>query len=236
MSEAQKAKPEEAKIDPAEFAELMKTVNGMGHQLAIISKRNQELEAAAEVAATGGILPEEEQPVYEVLNPQGFNAPDSYFYPEGAQFVDLMGCLIPNDQFLPLNRAADERMDAYIKSLPGQVRTPPIDTIIEAAMKLRGMEGNRSEFSLAVMHEAIEIATRQGAKIQISDPITRPVKMSNVPLMTNSRLNGQMGAQSKPSTRYRGDGPAPADRMEPAMTNGRNELLGRFAPPRVRAG
>lgn len=235
MSEAQK-KTDEAKIDPAEFAELMKTVKGMSTQLAFLDQRNRELEAAAEQAATGGILPEEEQPVYEVLNPQGFNAPDSVFYPEGAQFVDLMGCLIPNDQFLPLNRAADERMDAYIKSLPGQVRTPPLDMVLEAAMQLRDMPGDRADYSLAVMQKAIEIATRQGAKIQITDPITRPVKMSNVPLMTNSRFNGQMGALSKPSTRYRGEGPGPGDRQEPAMTNGRSELLGRFAPPRVRAG
>lgn len=236
MSEAQKTKADEAKIDPAEFAELMKTVKGMSQQLAFLDQRNRELEAAAEIAATGGVLPEEEQPVYEVLNPQGFNAPDSVFYPEGAQFVDLMGCLIPNDQFLPLNRAAEERMDAYIRSLPGQVRTPPLDMVLQAAMQLRNMEGNSAEYSLAVMQKSIELATKAGAKIQISDPITRPVKMTNVPLMTNSRFNGQMGAQSRPATRYRGDGPAPADRQEPAMTNGRNELLGRFAPPRVRAG
>lgn len=230
----QPQKPEGAQqIDPAQFAELMVSVKNMGQQLAVLSQRNQELESAA----AGGVLPEEEQPVYEIINsPQGFFSADCVFYPEGAQFVDLTGSIIPNETFLPLNRAAERHMTAWLESLPSQTRTPPIDQILEAAMQLRNMEGDRSEFSLAVMHRAIDLATKQGSKISISEPITRPVKLTNVPMMTNSRFNGQDVGRSVSATRYRGEGPAPGDRAEPAMTNGRNELLGRFAPPRVRAG
>lgn len=236
MSEKAKgAESAEGAISPEQFKALMAQVNSMGQQLAVISQRNQELEEAAKFAETGGVLPEEEQPTYEVLNPQGFNAPDQ-FYPEGTRFTDIYGCLLPNDQFLPLNRAAEERMDAYLKSLPGQVRTPPLDFVLEAAHQLRNMEGTQAEFYLATAQQALELASKHGAKIQISDPITRPVKLSNIPLMTNSRINGVEPARAPAATRYRGEGAGPADRFEPAMTGNRTELLGRFAPPRVRAG
>lgn len=227
MSDNKKEAPQ---VSAEDFAELMAQVKQMGQQLALVSQRNQELEAAA----TGGILPMEDQPVYEIINsPQGFFSADCVFYPEGAQFVDLTGSIIPNETFLPLNRAAEIKMDQWLQSLPSQTRTPPIDHILEAAMQLRDHSGDRQSFFTDIMHKALDLAKQNGAKVSISDPITRPVKMSNVPLMTNSRFNGVQAAQSRPATRYRGEGAGPVDKAEPPMTGGRNELLGRFAPPRV---
>ena len=227
MSEAKK------EVSPEQFAELMAQVKAMGQQLAAVSRRNEELEAAA----TGGILPEEDQPAYEVINsPQGFFSPDCVFYPEGARFVDLTGSLIPNETFLPLNRAAEQRLLDWEQSLPSQTRTPPIDLILEAAMQLRDHTGDRQSFFTDIMKKSLDLASAAGARVQVSNPITRGVKQTDVPLMTNSRFNGQDRARSATMTRYRGEGAGPADKAEPAMTGGKNELLGRFAPPRVRAG
>lgn len=216
-----------------EVAELRAHMERMSRELEAIARRNRELE----VAATGAVLPPDDQPAYEIINcASGYFSPDCIFYPEGARFVDVTGSITPCEAFLPLNRPAEARMDAWLRSLPSQTRTPPIDLILESAMKLRPQEGgaemDRTEFFAAVMHDAIEAARKGGRSLPINQPITRPVKMDGVPLMTNSRLDGRLAAPSAPATRYLGEGPAPADKREPPVTS-RAELLGRNAPPRV---
>ena len=227
------SKPEEGSASAADLAELKALVHKMSKELAAVGQRNEELEKAA----TGGILPQEDQPVYEIINsPQGFFSPDCVFYPEGARFVDLTGSLSPNETFLPLNRAAEIKLDEWERSLPSQTRTPPIDLILEAAMQLRDHTGDRQSFFTDIMKKSLDLAAQQGKRVEVTNPITRGFKHNDVPLMTNSRFNGQDRARSVLSTRYLGEGAGPADKAEPAMTGGKNELLGRFAPPRVRAG
>ena len=215
-----------------DFGDLRAQVAEMGKQLALVVQRNKELEAAA----VGSVLPVEDRPVYEIVNSPGYFSPDCIYYPEGVQFIDLTGTITPCEAFLPLNRAAEERMDEWLRSLPSQTRTPPIDSIMEAAMTLRGIDGgdsmNRADYFTSVMHKALELAQQAGQRVEISQPITRPVKMDGVPLMTNSRINGRQNASGVAATKYLGEGPSAADKREPPMTS-KSDLLGRFAAPRV---
>lgn len=211
------------------LAEAMAAIAELRKELTVVVQRNQELEAAT----TGSVLPMEDQPVYEIVNAAGYFSPDCVFYPEGVQFVDLTGTIIPNEAMLPLNLAAEERMNAWLNSLPSATRTPPLENILQAAMEMRDFEGDRTSFFTAVLERAISGAKQHGKRLDISQPITRPVKHTDIPLMTHGRFNGRDLARPPQATRYRGQGPSPADRQQPATTNQREEMLGRFAAPRV---
>lgn len=208
-----------------DVAELKAMVLTMGQQLQELAARNQDLEAANEVILSGGVLPDDEQPRWEVINCQGYWSPDCVYWVEGSQFTDITGTIPPCENFLPLNRAAEERMDAWLKALPGQVKTPPIEFILESAMQLRDMNVERPEFYSAVLHRAIDLATSQGAKIDIGRQVTRPVKQSNVPLTTHGRFNGKEIAPPRGATRHYGNAPVPANKDVDAMTS-RSELIG----------
>ena len=64
----------------------------------------------------------------------------------------------PNHQWLPLNRAAGERYDAWLNSLPGMTKNLTLEEISEAAQAMRPREGEpqlaHSDWWAAVMRYA----------------------------------------------------------------------------------
>jgi hypothetical protein len=101
-----------------------------------LAARDQELaaerEANAELAAIAPMQPLADPPEYEILGPNSFFSKDCVLYPPGSVIRDTFGTIVPNEEMLPLNEAAEERMDAYLATLPGG-GTPPLDAVIEAA-------------------------------------------------------------------------------------------------------
>jgi hypothetical protein len=64
----------------------------------------------------------------------------------------------PNHQWLPLNRAAGERYDAWLNSLPGMTKNLTLEEISEAAQAMRPREGEpqlaHNDWWAAVMRHA----------------------------------------------------------------------------------
>ena len=69
--------------------------------------------------ATGGVelLAPEEVPIYEI-GEGGYYSADDVLYPAGIQIEDVTGSIVPNEQMIPLNEAAERRMQAYLETLP----------------------------------------------------------------------------------------------------------------------
>jgi hypothetical protein len=187
-------------------------------------------------------LPPGETPAYELTAP--FFAPDDVWYPEGAQFEDVTGFLIPNETMVPLNAAAERRVLAWRESLPSKDRRPPLELVVQAATELRPREGDpelsHKDFQKAVMIRAVELhysnlgISPDDARARMPAIPTRPDP--NVPLMSNTRINGQMGrAAHQPATRLRQAPVAPADRDAPPMGTSQSTNLGRGAHQGVAA-
>lgn len=176
-------------------------------------------------------------PLYELAAP--YFSPDDVYYPEGAQFEDITGLIVPNEVMIPLNEAARQRVDEWLASQPSATRTPPLDLIIQSAMELRPRQGDaempHKEFMQAVMASAIEKHYGGGAaKGELSRPPTRPQRPDpNIPLMSNTKINNQVGAGSRPAaTRLRQAAVDPANKAAPP-TGGRSTNIGAGAPSGV---
>jgi hypothetical protein len=111
-----------------------------------LAQSNAELAAAreanAELAAEVPIrpLPEDEQPLWEVAGPNSFFSPDCVLYPPGSVIQDPYGTMPLNPELIPLNPAAEMRIDAYLASLPGEGALSH-ENIVEAALQLRPRDG-----------------------------------------------------------------------------------------------
>jgi hypothetical protein len=62
----------------------------------------------------------EDQPIYEVAGPNSFFSADQVLYPPGSVIKDPYGTMGLNPELIPLNPPAEERIDQYLSSLPGQ--------------------------------------------------------------------------------------------------------------------
>lgn len=209
-----------------------------------VARQKGELEAAearaaqAMAAAGPAVLPPGEAPVYELV--KAWFSPDDIYYPEGTQFEDITGRVIPNEDMIPLNDPARKRMSDWIASQPSQTRTPPLELIMQAAMELRPKEGQQelpvADFMKLVMSKAIDrhCAAMGVPRETMSKPQTMPRRPDpSVPLMSNTKINGQTGAGARqPATRLRQAATAPADKAAPP-TGGRTTNLGAGAHPGV---
>lgn len=206
----------------------------------VTSKLAKETRARVEAEKIAGqqpqILPPGEAPVYELASP--YYSPDDVFYPEGAQFEDITGTIVPNESMIPLNAAAERRVTEWLARQPSKTRTPPLELIMQAAMELRPKEGVQElpveEFMKSVMNRAIE---RHCANLGIkADDAPRSVTRrpdANVPLMSNTKINNQVGSGQRPAaTRLRQDAVAPANKAA-APTGARSTNLGSGASPGV---
>ena len=168
-----------------------------------------------------------DNPVYECAEP--FYSPDDVYYPAGAQFEDITGRIVPNEHMIPMNPAAEQRVRAYLDSLPGKQRTPSLDNIVEAAMKLRPKIGDDPNMIANVQAAMVAEAFKTQHGMNLSDAAAAevrplPKKLANVPMMSNSRINtgtGKMGA-----TRLRQDAIPAALRTTRVMGGVQSNPLG----------
>ena len=217
-----------------DFAAIERRLEALERQNAALAKRNNELETAL---AASEPLPEDERPVYEIVN-EAYYSPDDIYYPVGAQFTDVTGTIIPSEAMVPLNEPAKARMRDWLESLPASRKTPPIELIIQAATELRPRDGeatpNLADFNKAVLERALSLAL-DGSKATPSAgrQVTMPAKPGNVPLMSNTRINNRQIITKGPRfTELRQEAVAPADKREPVVST-KADMLGRFAHPGV---
>lgn len=220
--------------------DIQAQLSAMQAQMRALTEKLAQSEAARSAAEqqmatmTGpAMLAPGEAPVYELASP--YFSPDDVFYPEGAQFEDITGRIIPNEAMIPMNEPARKRVAEWINSQPGKARTPPLELIMQAAMELRPKEGAAempvSDFMQAVMARAIERHYGPNATEDMRKAPTMPRRADpNVPLMSNTRINNQVGAGARtPATRLRQAPIAPANKAAPP-TGGVSTNLGSGAP------
>lgn len=176
-------------------------------------------------------LPVDQQPLYEVVNcPQGLYTADDQLLPEGVQFRDKFGTMVPCEAMMPLNEAAKRRFADWQASLPLAGYQPPLDDVIRAAMEFRPREGEPElsliDFQKAIVNRAIEL--RHAVKTA-PRPYIEPMRNDGVPLMSNTRIQGRDPRRNISSTAVVRAPVAPADKPEPPVGS-RADLLGRFAP------
>jgi len=190
----------------------------------------RELEQLRQVVARNvDAMPEE--PFYECIEP--FYSADDVYYPAGARFVDVTGEMVPNEQMIPLNAAAEERMSEYLASLPHAQRTPTLENLVQAAMKVRPREGDdpklMAEFQSRMLREAIELQHGVSAE-HLSPASPRPVPRSraNVPMMPNTRIvGGEPSRGARPgATRFMQEPVAAANKTTRAMGTVQSNPLG----------
>ncbi len=221
-----------------EFAELR-------HQLVALTGKYNELKQA-----TGGVtlLPPEEVPIYEI-GEGGYYSPDDVLYPAGVQIEDITGSIIPNEQMIPLNEAAERRMAAYLQSLPRGGNTPSHELIIEAAAMVlpafnaagRDPLEARTELHSAILEQAMRLRMKQTGMLPGDDspriPLRMPQRQGPVPMMSNTRIRqtdagdrfipGPAPARGPAHTRVRSQGLAPAQKAAPPMGTVQNQTIGR---------
>ncbi len=233
----------------AEFAEMRRQLGALTSQLATVSHAYSDLKAA-----TGGItlLAPEETPVYELTAP--WYSPDDVYYPAGTQVEDITGSIIPNENMVPLNEAAELRMEEYLARLPHQ-GTPPMEYIIEAAMQLRPREGDDPRLLAAYHGEVLKhamvlkaksegrIAPEPGDRPRL--PLRMPTRQSDAPIMSNTRIRqgdrfdadyrarfmpGTTRSARPAVTRQHQAAPAAAERVAPVLGTVPSHPLGNVGP------
>ncbi len=195
-------------------------------QLHALQRELAELRQA--VAQSVDAMPNE--PFYECIEP--YYSSDDVYYPAGARFVDLTGMMIPNENMIPLNAAAEAHMIAYLGSLPHAQRTPTVDNIVEATMKVRPRHGDDpallAQMQARMLQEAFEIQYGVGPdKLEAAKPRLPPRPKGNIPLMPNTHIVGT-DAFRPPSarTRFVADAIAPAHKTTRVMGSVQSNPLG----------
>lgn len=124
---------------------------------------------------------------------------------------------IPNHQWLPLNRAAGERFEAWLAALPASGNGLSQGEITEAAYAMRPREGEpeipHDQWWAAVMKYAVAIKDkRQGNAPRIPQPAQRQggVQKTVMPFVSHGTTmpgeTGQPGPQDAPQRVAGGDG------------------------------
>lgn len=150
-----------------------------------------------------------ELPKYECIAPTYL---DDILWPEGATIETDM---TPNMALKPLNGAAENRMNGWLKSLPGggQARQ---DDIVQAAMEMRPKIGDSEialpEFAAAVVQRALEIrAQREGRPVERLE-VNIPGDNRQAPVMPN--LANRSTSDQRPR-RVKGTEAPPDQRVKP---------------------
>ena len=202
--------------------------------------------------ATGGVtlLAPEEVPVYEI-GEGGYYSADDVLYPAGVQIEDITGTIIPNEQMIPLNAAAERRMDAYLDRLPQGGTTPSHELIIEAAaMVLPAFDASgkdpheaRAELQRQILDQAMRLRMKQAGMTPQDQPArlaVRGARNGPVPMMSNTRIRqgdsfdrtnlaatAPMPSRAPAQTRLRSSPLAPSQKAAPAMGSVQNQTIGR---------
>lgn len=130
-------------------------------------------------------------PLYEVAGPGTFISRDNVQYPPGMIFRDKTGMMIPNQEMVPLNAAAERNMAAYLATLPdhGALSPKEKDELIpQAGYELRNETfASQADYHAAVMERALAIKHKRDGRLP--DPLRMPTRPDpNVPLMSNVRI------------------------------------------------
>ena len=226
----------DAKIQD-QVAALQQQLGAVTKKLAELSSENVALKKTVGEQVT--ILAPGDAPVYELSGP--YFSPDDVYYPEGVQFEDITGTITPNDVMIPMNAAAEKRVRDWMARQPSKTRTPPLELIVQASMELRPKEGEDSRSlidqqtlvlrrALELHHERMGISPAQSERGSVLPRRADP----NVPLMSNTRINGSAGQRHQQATRLREAAVAPADKSVPPMGT-RSSAIGAHATPGVTA-
>ena len=202
--------------------------------------------------ATGGVtlLAPEEVPVYEI-GEGGYYSADAVLYPAGVQIEDITGTIIPNEQMIPLNAAAERRMNAMLQALPRGGHTPSHELIIEAAsMVLPSFDGTgkdpvkaREELQRQILDMATRLRMKAAGMLPGDDSPRLRVqgeRRGPVPMMSNTRIRqgdvfdrghlagtAPMPQRGPTHTRVRNQPLAAAQKNAPPMGTVHNETIGR---------
>lgn len=229
--------PEAAGPSAAEFAEMRRA-------LVALTGRYNELKEA-----TGGVtlLAPEEVPIYEI-GEGGYYSADDVLYPAGIQIEDITGSIIPNEQMIPLNAAAERRMSAYLQSLPRGGGATNHELLLEAAMMIAHTFDAKGRDPVAAKLEFNKLVLDQASRLQMKaagmlpgegEPrlAVRPQRTGAVPMMSNTRIRagdqfgvGQFAAplaRGPVQTRVRAQPLAAAQKAAPPMGTVQNQTLGR---------
>ena len=184
-----------------------------------VALQNELAELRRVVSNSVDAMPDE--PFYECGDP--YYSSDDVYYPAGARFVDLTGAMRPNETMIPLNAAAEQRMRAYLDTLPNQQRTPTLANMVEAAMKVRPREGDDpkvlADMQARMLREAFEIQYGVGPdKLAPADARPAPRPRGNVPMMPNTNIvGGEPGRGVRGATRFVSEPIAPAHKTTRVM-------------------
>lgn len=182
-------------------------LNRARRENAELKARLEEANRSVDALTPVRILPENEQPFYEVINAPYYSA-DGLLYEVGSRFRDLTGTIIPSESFLALNEPAKQRVSDWLMSLPDGDETPNTDAILEAAMEVNPFndDGSRvaeAEYKAAVVKQAI--LKKNEKKGPSHDPkkeafagATR--NPAHAPMMTNMRKNAHEKPKLAPRT------------------------------------
>lgn len=202
--------------------------------------------------ATGGVtlLAPEEVPIYEI-GEGGYYSADDVLYPAGVQIEDITGTIVPNEQMIPLNAAAERRMNAMLQALPRGGNTPSHELIIEAAaMVLPAFDASgkdpqkaREELQKQILDQAMRLRMKQAGMLPGDDSPRLRVqgeRRGPVPMMSNTRIRqgevfdrghlagtAPMPTRNAPHTRVRSQGLAAAQKSAPPMGTVQNDTIGR---------
>lgn len=161
------------------------------------------------------------EPFYECAEP--FYSSDDVYYPTGARFVDVTGVMCPNENLIPLNDAARDRMAAYLNSLPNAQRTPTLANMAEAIMRVRPKHGDDpamlSQIQARMLAEAFEIQNGVGTDPEAGTKShAMPRSRANVPMMPNTKIiGGNDVSRGTSRTRFVSDPIPPANRTTRVM-------------------
>jgi hypothetical protein len=168
------------------------------------------------------------EPFYECVEP--FYSSDDVYYPAGARFVDVTGIMTPNENMIPLNGAAEQRLRAYLDSLPQQQRTPTLANMVEAAMKVRPRQGDdpalMAEMQARMLREAFDIQYGVGGPTEPAQLRQPAQRRANVPLMSNTRILGGDPQRGVARTRFVSEPIAPAHKTTRVMGGVQSNPLG----------
>lgn len=202
-----------------------------------LQNRLADMELRMNTLSAGGgmeLLPPEEMPIFEV-GPGGYYSADDCLYPEGVIIEDITGRMPLNEQLVPLNEPAEERLEMYLRSLP-QHGTPSHEFVLEAAFRqlgdLAGNTGDRAGFFARVLEDAAKLRMTQlgllpGQEAPRAASPRTAAERSHVPIMSNTRIRHDAGplghvpqaplGRGAVQTRMRAPAAAPAHKAAPPM-------------------
>jgi hypothetical protein len=135
---------------------------------------------------------------------------------------------VPSHAWLPLNRAAGEKFEAWVNSLPLDGKNIPQELITEAAFQLRPREGD-PEFPMDqwwphVLRLAAKMADEKRGKVAKVTPGFRPMAPNTPPMPFASTGPiapdpGRAPAQHQPQTQATMDARAQRQNRRPPMPN-----------------